>query len=188
MELKIIAGLYHGRKLLKFNDKNIKPSKNIVRNAIFNILNKNICNAKVLDLFAGSGAIGIEAISRGANFVYFVDKNINAIKIIKKNLKKINININNYKIINCDYKKAIKKFNNKKIKFDIIIIDPPYKRNEYVRIFNLLNENNILNKKIIIIIESNIYLNLKLFNFVKNKYQIKQKKYGQTLLTIFKSI
>ena len=86
MELKIIAGLYHGRKLLKFNDKNIKPSKNIVRNAIFNILNKNICNAKVLDLFAGSGAIGIEAISRGANFVYFVDKNINAIKIMARML------------------------------------------------------------------------------------------------------
>ena len=147
MELKIIAGLYRGRKLLKFNDKNIKPSKNIVRNAIFNILNKDICNAKVLDLFAGSGAIGIEAISRGANLVYFVNKNINATEIIKKNLKKISINTNNYKVINCDYKKAIKKFNNKKIKFDIIIIDPPYKKNEYVRILYLLNKNSIINKK-----------------------------------------
>ena len=76
--------LYHGRKLLKFNDKDIKLSKNIVRNAIFNILNKDICNTKVLDLFAGSGAIGIEAISRGANPVYFVDKILMLLKLLKK--------------------------------------------------------------------------------------------------------
>lgn len=184
MKLKIIAGLYHGRKLLEFKYKNIRPSKNIVRDAMFNIIGKSICNANVLDLFAGSGAIGIEAISRGASFVYFVDNNFKAIEIIKKNLEKIEISSDNYKIINCDYKKAIKEIkNNKKIKFDIVIIDPPYQKNEYVKIFNLLNE--ILNEKIIIIIES-VFLDLKLFDFIKNKYQIKQKKYGKTLLTIFK--
>ena len=91
--LTIIAGIYKKRKLLKCNHKNVKPTKNIVHSAIFNCIQHSIKNAKVLDLFAGRGVIGIEAISRGAHSVYFVEKEKEIVKTIQKNLKFIMIKL-----------------------------------------------------------------------------------------------
>lgn len=182
MELRIIAGLYQKRKLLKYNHKNIKPTKNIVRGAIFNIIRNDIKNAIFLDLFAGSGVIGIEAISRGANFVYLIEKEKEIANIIQKNLKKFKIR--NAKIVNSDYQKAIFFLKNRKINFDIVMIDPPYtySKKEYINIINLLIKNKIFKKKSIIILESKIEISN---NILNNKLTIvKQRRYGKTLLTI----
>ena len=178
--LKIISGKYKNKTLLPFKNKIVKPTKNIVRKAIFDIIKNNIENANVLDLFSGSGALGIEALSRNANFVYFVDKNLKTINYIKKNL--FFLNIKNAKTLNIDYIAAIKKFAKNKVKFDIILVDPPYCFNnkQYQTIINLFKKNNILNKKTIIILESSfIILNLN-FKYKKIKYY----KYGKTFLTV----
>lgn len=185
MALTIIAGIYKKRKLLKCNHQNIKPTKNIVRSAIFNCIQNNIKNANFLDLFAGSGIIGIEAISREAHWVYFVEKEKEITKTILKNLKKLEIH--NAKVINSDYQKAIIFFKKNKISFDIIMIDPPYtyQKDKYVYIINLLCKNKILKKETILILES---VNFKITDkfFQNNFFIIKQKKYGKSLLTILK--
>jgi len=106
-----------------------------------------------LDLFSGTGSLGIESLSRGCKIVYFVDKNLKSIKLIRQNLQNLNNIENRYKVIRSDVIKFIKKF--RSIKWDIIFIDPPYKiESELVKeIFHILSKKNIIDEKTIIMYE-----------------------------------
>jgi 16S rRNA (guanine966-N2)-methyltransferase len=106
-----------------------------------------------LDLFSGTGSLGIESLSRGCKIVYFVDKNLKSIKLIRQNLQNLNNIENRYKVIRSDVIKFIKKF--RSIKWDIIFIDPPYKiESELVKeIFYILSKRNIIDEKTIIMYE-----------------------------------
>jgi 16S rRNA (guanine966-N2)-methyltransferase len=106
-----------------------------------------------LDLFSGTGSLGIESLSRGCKIVYFVDKNLRSIKLIRQNLQNLNNIENRYKVIRSDVVKFIKKF--RSIKWDIIFIDPPYKiESELVKeIFYILSKRNIIDEKTIIMYE-----------------------------------
>lgn len=106
-----------------------------------------------MDLFSGTGSLGIESLSRGCKLVYFVDKNLRSIKLIRQNLQNLNNIENRYKVIRSDVIKFIKKF--RSIKWDIIFIDPPYKiESELVKeIFHILSKKNIIDEKTIIIYE-----------------------------------
>ena len=159
--MRIISGKYRGKKLKSPTTQNIRPTGDKVKQAIFTKLQFFVNDAVVLDLFSGSGALGIEAISRGAKKVVFVDESLDSIKLTKLNLKDIN---ENYKILHCDYKVALISLN---YKFDLILIDPPYSSGVYENCLKLIYENDLLDKEGIIVCErdrqkliNNIYFDL----------------------------
>ena len=104
--MKIISGKYKGRNIEGHNLDGTRPTMERVKESLFAIIQNNLNNSIVLDLFAGSGNLGIEALSEGASFAYLVDYNIKAFKIIKKNIEIINIT--NAEVLNFDYLKALK--------------------------------------------------------------------------------
>jgi len=175
--MRVVGGLYRHRELLMPKGEATRPTKDMVKEAFFSAINFYIHNSVTLDLFAGSGALGIEALSRGAKECYFIDKDNEAIKCINKNI--FNLKINNAHVINLDYVEAIKSLANKKIKFDLLLIDPPYKMNNYQEIIDTLNEYSLINDNGIIVLESDNELTI---NGTYKK--IKNYKYGRTFITI----
>ncbi len=121
--MRIVSGKYRGRTLLAFDGDKIRPTADKVRESLFNILQIKVINAKFLDLFCGTGAMGIEALSRGAEKVVFNDFSRESLTLLKKNLDKIKVD-DEYEIMNFD---AVTFLKNATQKFDIIFLDPPYK-------------------------------------------------------------
>lgn len=171
--MRVISGKYKGKNLEGFCIDGTRPTMDRVKESLFGIIQKYLDKSTCLDLFAGSGALGIEALSNGSNFCYFVDKNPLVIKILEKNLS----NIENYKLVKKDYIEALKTFD---VKFDIIFLDPPYEFNLITSAIKLITENDLLNDNGIIVCEyknENILTDLEL---------IKEKKYGSKNIKIFK--
>lgn len=180
--MRVIAGLFKGRKLERIETPGIRPTSDRVKEAMFSILNDNILDSIFLDLFAGSGGVGIEAYSRGAAEVVFIDSNPDSIKILKKNLAKIGL-MEDIEVYNTDYKIAISKLGSRAKKFDIIFIDPPYNKSIPVEAINKIYEKNILSRNGIIIIEHDIK---ELMPEKVNIYELhKRKKYGNTQLSFY---
>lgn len=148
--MRIISGQARGTVLYTLDGDSTRPTLDRVKESLFNIIQSKIREAVVLDLFAGSGALGIESLSRGAKKVILCDKSKQAINIIKKNLEKTKLTTNAI-IINDDYKNAIKET---KDKFDIIFIDPPYMENIAVKAVENIIENNLLTDEGLIILET----------------------------------
>lgn len=175
--MRIISGKYKGKKLLGDNIKGTRPTMDRVKESLFGIIQNKINDSICLDLFAGSGSLGIEALSNGAKTCYFVDKNKIVIDVLNKNLKDIDGNV----IINNDFIKALKHFSEQNIKFDIIFLDPPYSDYLINPSIEKILEYNLLNKDGIIVCEyetENINCDLNL---------IKEKKYGSKKIKIFKN-
>ena len=180
--MRIIAGVFKGRKLEKIDTDGIRPTSDRVKEALFSILGDNVINSKFLDLFSGCGSIGIEAYSRGAAEVIFVDASIKSIEILNSNIRKIGIE-KYIEIVNMNYNNAICKLADRGKKFDIIFADPPYKSNIYFDILRMIDHKNILTKNGIVVIEQDSkepesYINgyLKL---------IKKKIYGNSQLLFY---
>lgn len=148
--MRIISGQARGTVLYTLDGDSTRPTLDRVKESLFNIIQSKIREAVVLDLFAGSGALGIESLSRGAKKVILCDKSKQAINIIKKNLEKTKLTTNAI-IINDDYKNAIKET---KDKFDIIFIDPPYMEDIAVKAVENIIENNLLTDEGLIILET----------------------------------
>ncbi len=121
--MRIISGTHKGRKLVTFNYDHIRPTSDLVKEAMFNTLPTNLEGSAFLDLFSGTGNVGLEALSRGCNPVVLCDANEKSIFIMKKNNALLG---GQAQIVFADYKKALKQLSDKKIMFDIIFIDPPY--------------------------------------------------------------
>ena len=122
--MRIISGTAKGTKLYTLEGISTRPTLDRVKESIFNIIFNDIEDAIVLDLFSGSGAIGLEFASRGAKKVYLCDSSKEACKIIRKNIEKTHLG-QKIELYNLDFIEAINKFKNQK--FDIIYLDPPYK-------------------------------------------------------------
>jgi len=166
--MRIISGKYRGKKLKEFNLDSTKPTTDMVKESIFNLIQFDVLNAVVLDLFAGTGALGIEAISRGAKLTTLVDCNNAAIKIINENLKNIE---GDYKVYNSDYKSFL---NKNKEKYDLVFLDPPYKTDYGIDAINMLLQREMLTKNAIIIFETSDDME---FTF-PNSFNVSRKKYG----------
>ena len=132
--MRVISGTARGTKLKTIENISTRPTLDRVKEALFNILQDKLKDSVVLDLFAGSGALGIEALSRGAKKAYFCDKNPEAIKVIKDNLNKTRF-IDKAIIFNCDYINAIRKINEE---LSIVFLDPPYKLDLAVKSIRVL--------------------------------------------------
>lgn len=174
--MRIIAGKWKGKILKNFDFDGTKPTSDMVKQILFDCIGSEINNCVFCDLFSGTGSVGIEALSRGAKQVYFVDNNIKSIALIKKNI--YSLNVNNYAINNCDFLVALNLFEKEKIKFDFIFIDPPYNTELYDTVLEKVKNSTIINENSIIILEHNKKIN------ICDEYEIvKQKKQGIKMLT-----
>ena len=175
--MRVISGKYKNKKLVGFDIDGTRPTMDRVKESLFAMIQNNIKDSIVLDLFAGSGSLGIEALSLGAHSAYFVDNNIKLIEILKKNTNDLNCDVH---IIKSDYNDALKLF--KDIKFDIVFLDPPYKLNLINECLNKIYKQNLLNKNGIIICEyENEEVNSDFFKLIK------YKKYGNKSIKIYKN-
>ncbi len=179
--MKVISGIYKGRKIEGFDIEGTRPTMDRVKESLFAMIQNDIQESIVLDLFSGSGNLAIESLSEGSSFAYLVDSNKKAISIIKKNIE--NIGVKNCNILNLDFKKALKYYAENNIKFDIIFLDPPYKTNYIEEAIKLITKYNLLNENGIIVAESS---NLDKVIY-PDKYKVaKNKKYGDKWVVILK--
>lgn len=121
--MRVVAGKYRGKNLASPKDDRVRPTTTRIKETLFNVLQGYSQEAVVLDLFAGSGALGIECISRGAKEVVFVDNNKDSIELVRKNLQGID---GNFKVVNSDFSGVLRNAYVTGKKFDMIFVDPPY--------------------------------------------------------------
>jgi len=180
--LRVISGEKRGFNLKAPKGRDTRPTEDRIKESMFNILKTIDENSIVLDLFAGSGSIGIEFLSRGAKKAYFVDKSNISINTIKDNLNHTEL-IDKSKIIRTDSFKAIKLFGRKNIKFNYIFIDPPYEKSLIIKAIKKINEENILLENGTIIAEHEKELDLP--DTINGLKKIDIRNYGSKSLTFY---
>lgn len=178
--MRIISGTARGTKLYTLPGETTRPTLDRVRESIFNIIQNEIKEATFLDLFSGSGAVALEAASRGAGKVVLCDKSKEAINIIKKNIQKTHLEEKTV-IYNADFKECLKKSSNEK--FDIIYLDPPYKTNFVQEAISLILKLDLIHKDSKIIVETD---DKKIAEEIKkqNVQIIVERKYGRAIIII----
>ena len=181
--MKIISGTLKGREVKGFNLEGTRPTMDRVKESLFAMIQNKVRDSIVLDLFSGSGNLGIEAISNGSKQCYFNDINKECVKVINENIKKFKIEDNSI-LINKSWEDALKYLESLGIKLDLIFLDPPYKMECLNEVITKILEYNLLEDNGLIICEiSN--------NYLKNwdaLEEIKNKKYGDKLVIIYKKI
>ncbi|MBQ9267861.1 MAG: 16S rRNA (guanine(966)-N(2))-methyltransferase RsmD [Clostridia bacterium] len=149
--MRVVAGKARGLTLKTLEGDSTRPTRDMVREALFSILMNQIPGCTFLDLFAGSGAIGIEALSRGAGKAYFGDLNKEAIKVIKANLERARMTLD-AEVLQGDYLAILDRLKSKK--FDIIFIDPPYHKGMGVAAIDKISQLGLLNADGVIVYET----------------------------------
>lgn len=173
--MRVTTGSRKGGQLVKNNLSHVRPTTDKVKQALFTKLQFFINGKRVLDLFSGTGALGIEAISRGAKQVVFVDKNIKSIQMTKQNLNKLNLDA---MVVKCD---ALKFLEKQTEPFDLILIDPPYSSELYIPVLDLIHKQNLLANDGIIVCEHEKWKNIESDSFDV----LDEKRYGNIVLTYF---
>lgn len=179
--LRIISGKYRGRKIEEPKDFSItRPTMDRIKESMFAILQHIVPDAKVLDLFSGTGNLGIEAISNHAKKVVFVDSNKDAVSLIKNNLKKIG---EDAEVFQMDFLDAISRFASLGVKFDLILLDPPYNSDFGIRAICEIKEKHILEDGGVILFETD----QNLLEDCKKLFETKEKKYGAKRLYVLQN-
>lgn len=150
--MRIISGFLRGREIKGYTIDGTRPTMDRVKESMFAIIQDYIKDSVCLDLFAGTGNLGIEAISNGAKKCYFVDKNKIATRIIKENINKFEIQ-DKCEVINKDYLDALDYFKENRIKFNIVFLDPPYDNHVITEIFKVLYRRRLLKRDAIVVCE-----------------------------------
>lgn len=179
--MKIISGEFKGRIIKGYDIEGTRPTMDRVKESLFGTIQNYVPNAVCLDLFAGTGNLGFEALSNRASFCYFNDSNIKCVKLIENIINELNLK-DKSKVLNCHYKKALNYFKDNNIKLDIIFLDPPYKMDILNEIIAYIKENDLIKENGLIVCEiDNLYLNIDYYS------KIKEKKYGSKYIVIYKN-
>lgn len=178
--MKVVAGKYKGFNLLSPKSKTSRPTDNKVKEAIFDMLFPYKSEFKALDLFAGTGQMGIEFLSRGAKEVYFNEKNYSNFSILRENLRKVDCE--NTKVYKLDFERCLKKLSEQKNVFDYIFLDPPYDTDFIDKSLFLIKEYDLLSEDGIIITESDMDFD---FSIKYNLQLIKEKSYGRKFVKFY---
>ena len=177
--MRVISGSARGKKLLCAEGLDVRPTLDRVKESIFNMIAFDLPEKNVLDLFSGSGALGIEALSRGAQSCTFIDKSAQSVNITKKNLEATHL-LDSASVLNCD---SIDFLKNTDKKFDIIFIDPPYESDLYEKSLNAIKESGILADDGFIVLEYDATTP----NFSADNFSIiKEKHYGRVTILMLK--
>lgn len=177
--MRVVGGKFGGLRLAEFKGDKIRPTSDRVKESLFNILGTKVAGARVLDLFCGSGSLGLESLSRGAAEAVFNDVSAESLAVLDKNLKRVKQNIN-CRVSKLDYAECLSRSG----AFDIIFIDPPYASEDGVRALEIIGKSRLLCADGIAVFErdrafSGEVCGLKLYD---------ERKYGKTYLSFFRSI
>ena len=182
--MRIISGTARGTKIYTLEGDNTRPTLDRVKESVFNIIQGDIEDSIVLDLFSGSGAIGLEFASRGAKKVYLNDNSEEAVQIIKQNIDKTHLS-EKVEIYNLDFLKLIQKLQGKS--FDIVYLDPPYKTDFIIKSLNELLKFKMITQETLIILETDDEKRIIEKIEFENKFQITDKrKYGKAYVIFIK--
>ncbi|MFN8007653.1 MAG: 16S rRNA (guanine(966)-N(2))-methyltransferase RsmD [Terriglobia bacterium] len=153
--VRVIAGQYRNRRLKTLEGTSTRPTSDRLKETLFNVLQSRIPGARFLDAYAGCGSIGIEALSRGAAWVAFVEQSPQAEKIVLENLKQLSgLSESEYCVLRMPIEQALKRLSQFDQKFDIVFLDPPYAaKDEYPRVFLQLQANHLLSNSALVIAE-----------------------------------
>lgn len=183
--MRIISGTMRGTKLFTLEGENTRPTLDRVKEALFSKINIELEDANVLDLFSGSGALGLESLSRGAKQAVLCDSSREAMKVIKQNVDKTRAN-EKVVLLNCDYKKALEQLKGKQ--FDIVFLDPPYITTFAEDATKIIYDLNLLKEDGLIILETDNKEKV-IKNLDTQILEIKDlKKYGRVYLLFLKFI
>ncbi len=173
--MRVIAGTARHLPLKTVEGMETRPTTDRIKETLFNMIQNQLPRCRFLDLFSGSGAIGIEALSRGADYAVFVENQRNAIACIKSNLEFTKLK-NRSKIVETDVLESIKKLNQTETSFDFIFMDPPYNQLWEKKVLELLKESRLVDEYTIIIVEASLDTD---FGYVEDMgFEItKQKRY-----------
>lgn len=152
MSLRVIGGACRGRRLLSVRGPLTRPTADRVRESIFNILTGKLAGRTVLDLFAGTGALGIEALSRGADQAVFVDYHRQSLEVIKKNLSRCGLD-ERARVLRWDITDNLSCLKSKGRQFDLVFMDPPYRKGFEVRTLRHLHKADVLVSGALVVIE-----------------------------------
>jgi 16S rRNA (guanine966-N2)-methyltransferase len=180
MGLRIIGGALKGKRLYSVRDTSIRPTADRLRESIFNILSQRVLDAVVLDLFAGTGALGIEALSRGAGSVVFVDNGKGALSVLRKNIDLCLLD-QKADIVKWNIRQNLNCIRSKKQHFDLIFLDPPYNKNLIKPTLFNLDKSYSLKKGACIVVEHSLFESIPTDLFVFDL--LDQRKYGKTLVS-----
>lgn len=177
--MRIISGTRRGHKLIEFEGDDVRPTTDRVKESIFNLIQMFVPDSKCLDMFSGSGALSLEAISRGAKKAVCIDSDKRSVDIIKKNADSLGFS-DSCKIVNMscfDYISGCGE------QFDIIFLDPPYNKGFIEKALRGITENNILSPDGIIVLESD---DTDFHSGFDGLDIYRQRKYGRTYITVYK--
>ena len=177
--MKINFGEYKGRNIKTGNNKQMRPTATIAKSVIFNFINITP-ESTVLDIFAGTGALGLESISLGAKHVTFSDNNIESVRSIKENLELMKVDKTRYDVYKSDFRQTLKKANN----IDILFVDPPFSIDKYFEeALDLIASKEILSDDGVVVLEKRESLTIHNLE----KYEIiKEKRLGGNKILILK--
>ena len=184
--MRIITGEYKGRRLTPVKGVNIRYTADRVKESLFSILRDRIPGVRFLDLYAGSGNVGIEALSRGAESVVFVDINAACIRAISANLNRCGLSPDPPRImtLNMDISRAISYFHKREMQFDIIFLDPPYPLKLVEKSLKAISAYGILSTDGQVIAEHGV--NESALEKAETLVMTRQNRYGDTLLSFYK--
>lgn len=181
--MKVISGKYKGRNIKGFDIDGTRPTMDRVKESLFAMIQNKMEDAIILDLFSGSGNLGIEALSEGARFAYLCDHNRRATSTIQENLN--TIGIMDAKVLGMDYLKCLDALKNENVLLDIIFLDPPYQTNYIEKSLKKIEENSLLKDKGIVVCESD-----SIDKIIYSSYYscVKEKKYGDKTIVILQKM
>jgi 16S rRNA (guanine(966)-N(2))-methyltransferase RsmD len=177
--MRIISGIRRGHKLLEFEGDDVRPTTDRVKESVFNLIQSFVPDAVCLDMFAGSGALSFEAVSRGAKRAVCIDIDRRSIDIIKKNADSLGFS-DKCEIVNMscfDYAERTQE------KFDIIFLDPPYNKDFIVPVLKSITGNDILSENGIVVLESD---GPDFHDEIDGLDIYRQRKYGRTYITVYR--
>ncbi|GMR04130.1 MAG: 16S rRNA (guanine(966)-N(2))-methyltransferase RsmD [Thermodesulfobacteriota bacterium] len=183
--MRVVGGELRGRRLARFRGTSIRPTSDRVREAVFNVIAARVspCGLKgVLDLFAGTGAMGIEALSRGVESAVFVDKSAGAVSVIRRNLEAFGVAAR-ARVIKAEVKDAVRSLAKVSARFDLIFIDPPYKSSLTEQTLDEIEKAGLLRPGGLIVAE--VSKRAPLEPVERGFRLLDERRYGETLIYFF---
>ncbi|MGM0339287.1 RsmD family RNA methyltransferase [Enterococcus sp. AZ007] len=180
--MRVVAGEFGGRRLKTLTGNNTRPTTDKVKGAIFNMIGPYFDGGAVLDLFSGSGSLGIEAVSRGMDQAILVEKNFRAMEVIRDNVA-VTKNEEAFQLMKMPANQAIQQLASSKRQFDLVLLDPPYAKQEIVKQIEMLLQNNLLTNTAIVVCET--VKEVVLPESIGKLKERKRNDYGITAVTIY---
>jgi 16S rRNA (guanine966-N2)-methyltransferase len=180
--VRIIAGIAKSRRLKSVPGRQVRPTSDRVKESLFSILGDKVFDARVLDLFAGTGNLGLESLSRGAKFALFVDNDSRSIKVIKENITALGFEQLTQVVIG-NSPEVLREIQLQSA-FDLVFLDPPYSQGLEVPTIEALTQLNLVNENAVIIIEH--HKKTEMPEEIQELKRVRQQKYGDTIITFYK--